>query len=256
VLKGAQVRALQADHAIFLADTDENPRLEAELIRTMAKQVDGVVLCSSRMALAELRQVASETLIVLINRRIQDVPTVLMDNAGGVRQVIQHLAALGHRRCAFLSGPRNSWSNHQRRRGLRAAAPAHGIEVLELGPFAPRFEAGVQGADVALAAGVTAVLAFNDLMALGVLSRLADRGVAVPAEVSVVGFDNIPMSGMTTPPLTTVELPMELSGRVAVELLLERLADRDAGSDGAGQRVLGTQLIVRSSTAPSREKGS
>src|SRR6266542_1612903 len=81
VLRGVQLRARQADHAVFLADSDEDPRLEADLIQAMVKQVDGVVVCSSRMELAELRQVA------------------------------EHLAALGHRRCAFLAGPRNSWSN-------------------------------------------------------------------------------------------------------------------------------------------------
>ena len=252
VLKGAQVRAREADYAVFLADTDENPRLEADLIRAMAKQVDGVVLCSSRLASGELAPLLGLTTLVLLNRRVPAVPAVVMDSADGMRQAVEQLAALGHRRVAFLSGPRNSWSNRERRRGLRAAARAGGVEVAELGPFAPRFEAGLQAADIALAAGVTAVLAFNDLMALGVLSRLADRGVAVPAEVSVVGFDDIPMAAMCAPPLTTVAMPMELSGRAAVELLLERLAEQAAGStaNGRRQRVLSTQLIVRSSTAP------
>jgi len=111
VLRGVQLRARQADHAVFLADSDEDPRLEADLIQAMVKQVDGVVVCSSRMELAELRQVAGQTALVLLNRRIQDVPAVLMDSSDGMRQVVEHLAALGHRRCAFLAGPRNSWSN-------------------------------------------------------------------------------------------------------------------------------------------------
>jgi DNA-binding LacI/PurR family transcriptional regulator len=260
VLKGAQSRAREADHAVFLADTGEDPRLEADLIRAMAKQVDGVVLCSSRLAPSDLDEVVGLTSVVLLNRRVPGVPAVVMDSADGMRQAVEHLAALGHRRCAYLSGPRNSWSNRERRRGLRAAARAHGIDALELGPFAPHFEAGLQAADVALAAGVTAVLAFNDLMALGVLSRLADRGVRVPAELSVVGFDDIPMAAMCAPSLTTIAMPMEQSGRASVELLLDRLAAGpprgpgrgrvDAGPDGRRQRLLGTQLIVRSSTAP------
>ena len=95
----------------------------------------------------------------------------------------------------------------------------------------------------------TAVIAFNDLMALGVLSRLADRGIGVPNEISVVGFDNILMAGMATPQLTTVALPLEQAGRVAIELLLEQLAQPGSGTHEQG---LPAQLIVRASTAPPR----
>jgi DNA-binding LacI/PurR family transcriptional regulator len=208
------------------------------------------VLCSSRMTDTQLEQVLPSTPTVLLNRRVPGVPAVLMDSGDGVRQAVEHLAALGHRRIAYLAGPRISSSNRDRRRGLRATTRALGVEAVELGPFTPFFEAGLQAADLALAADVTAVLAFNDLMALGVLNRLAHRGVAVPAQMSVVGFDNIAMSGMTTPPLTTVEMPTQLAGRVAVELLLDRLAHPDDEADGRFQRLLGTQLIVRSSTMP------
>jgi len=123
--------------------------------------------------------------------------------------------------------------------------------VLEFGPFPPHFEAGQHAADLALAQGVTAIQAYNDLMALGVLSRLATRGVAVPEEVSVVGFDDIQMATMTTPPLTTVALPLELAGRVALELLAERL---DGGWSGSvREQTLDAQLIVRASTRPPRQ---
>jgi DNA-binding LacI/PurR family transcriptional regulator len=187
---------------------------------------------------------------VLLNRKNPGVPAVLMDSADGIRQAIEHLAALGHRRCAFLAGPRNSWSNKERRRGIRAATRTYGVEVVELGPFAPHFEAGLQAADIALAANVTAILAFNDLMALGVLNRLNDRKVSVPDEMSVVGFDDIAMAGMCTPQLTTVAMPTQQGGRVAVDLLLDQLTGGDGES--AAQRMVGTQLIVRSSTAPPR----
>jgi DNA-binding LacI/PurR family transcriptional regulator len=170
-----------------------------------------------------------------------------MDSAGGMRQVVEHLVALGHRRCAYLAGPRNSWSNRERRRGLRTA-PRRGLEVVELGPFAPRFEAGMHAADLALAEGVTAILAYNDLMAFGVLTRLNDRQVDVPGEVSVVGFDDIAMAAMCTPPLTTVAMPTEQAGRTAVDLLITLLGS-PPGSDGDGRRALPTQLIVRGSTS-------
>ena len=121
------------------------------------------------------------------------------------------------------------------------------LEIVEFGPFAPSFEAGQHAADLAVAADVTAVIAYNDLMALGVLSRLADRGIGVPEEISVVGFDNIPMAGMATQHLTTVALPLEQAGRVAIELLLEQLAHPGSGTHEQG---LPAQLIVRASTAP------
>lgn len=250
VLKGAQARAIQADHAVFLADTDEDPDLEMNLILAMAKQVDGIVLVSSRMSDSQLQGVLNSTTLTFVNRKVPGVPVVLVDSAGGMRQAVEHLAALGHRRAAYLSGPRTSWSNRERRRGMRAASRSTGLEVVELGPFAPRYEAGMQAADLVLAADVTAVMAYNDLIALGMLNRLADRGVGVPEQLSVVGFDDIAFAAMCTPPLTTVAFPKELTGRTAVELLLDWLDRKSLGHPEGTQRTLGTQLIVRSSTAP------
>ena len=249
ILKGGQARAREADHAVFLADAEENPRLEMELVRAMARQVDGVGICSSRLSEAQLQQLRKDTTLVLLNRRVPGVSAVLLDSNGGMRQAIEHLAALGHERIGFLGGPAGSWSNRERRRGLRAGARVRSLEVIEFGPFAPQFEAGQHAADLVVAAEVTAVVAFNDLMALGVLSRLADRGIGVPHEISVVGFDNILMAGMATPQLTTVALPLEQAGRVAIELLLEQLARPGSGTQEQG---LPAQLIVRASTAPPR----
>ena len=249
MLKGGQARAREADLAVFLADSEENPRLEIELVRAMARQVDGVIICSSRLSEAQLQQLRNDTTLVLLNRRVRGVASVLLDSAGGMRQAIEHLVALGHHRIGFLGGPAGSWSNRERRRGLRTEARGRSLEITEFGPFAPHFEAGQHAADLAVAAEVTAVVAFNDLLALGVLSRLADRGIGVPDEISVVGFDNIPMAAMATPHLTTVALPLEQAGRVAIELLLERLAQPGSGTHEQG---LPAQLIVRASTAPPR----
>lgn len=251
VLQGAQARAREEDHAIFLADSGEDPQLEAELIRAMVKQVDGVILCSSRASTADLQALAGETELVLLNRRYVGLPSVLMDSAGGMRQAVEHLTALGHRRIAYLSGPRTSWSNRERRRGLTATVRDRDVDVVELGPLIPTFDAGYQAADLALAAGVTAVIAFNDLMALGVISRLNDRGVGVPGEMSVVGFDDIPMAAMCTPPLTSVAMPTAPAGRACVDLLLQSLGPGGrASADSRSSRRLPTQLIVRGSTAP------
>lgn len=255
VLKGAQARARESEYAVFLADAEEDPALEAELLRAMAKQVDGAVLCSARAGDAVLSEMAARMVLVLLNRRINGIPAVIMDSAGGARQAVDHLAALGHRRIAYLNGPPSSWSNRARRRGLKSRAASHGVNVIELGPFAPTFDGGLAAADLAVAAEVTAVVAYNDLVALGVQSRLRDRSIAVPRDVSVIGFDDIPMAQMGTPPLTTVALPCERAGRLAIDVLSARIGarigDRSGGRDGGGPRdALPASLIVRSSTAP------
>lgn len=247
MLRGVQARAREADHAVFLADSQEDGAEEARLVAAMAKQVDGVVMCASRMDQPLLDKVLGLIPIVFINRAVTGQPSVIMDNAGGMRQAVDHLAALGHRRIAYLNGPRSSWTNKERRKGLRRA-DKHGIKVTHLGPFAPRFEAGQQAADLVIAAKVTAVVAYNDVMALGVLARLAERGVAVPAEMSVVGCDDISFAAMATPALTTVDLGGERAGRAAVDILLNIMA----GRDGDLRPDLTAALIVRASTGPVR----
>lgn len=247
VLRGVQARARQGGYAVFFADGEEDPGAEEALVRAMARQVDGVVMCAPFASDLQLRQLAGVTSLTLLNRRVRDIPAVLMDSAGAMRQVVEHLAALGHRRIGYLNGPNSAWSNRERRRGLRAAATRTGVTIVDFGPFEPKFEAGVQAVDLALAGGVSAMIAYNDLMALGVLSRLADRGVSVPHEMSVVGVDNLLYAAVCAPPLTTVAMPMEAGGRAAVDLLL---AGIDGAEDGAGiYRELTTNLIVRATTA-------
>ncbi|GID91864.1 LacI family DNA-binding transcriptional regulator [Amorphoplanes digitatis] len=246
VVKGIQARAREADYAVFLADTDEDPAAETQLVRTLAKQVDGLVLCSPRMSEQELRGFAAETPLVMLNRRVGRLPAITFANVDGMRQAVTHLTALGHRRIAYVAGPRTSWSNRERARGLRAAAASAGAALVEVGPVLPQFDGGVAAADPVLAAGVTAVIAYNDVIALGLLSRLHARGIAVPAEISVIGFDDIPMAAMVHPSLTTVGLPMESCGRAGVDLLLGLL--QDPARYGTTRRELGTHLMVRGST--------
>jgi DNA-binding LacI/PurR family transcriptional regulator len=249
LIKGAQARARARDHALLLVDTDEDPNTEAQVIRGMAKQVDGVIAVSSRMSDRALAEVAQLTTLVLVNRRgAPDVPAVLLDMGGGMRQAVEHLHALGHRRCVYLNGPRASWSNRQRRLALRATSKRLGMTVSELGPFEPSYDAGVLAADLALAEDATAIVAYNDLVALGVNARLAARGVVVPDDVSVVGFDDIQFAGMASPALTTVAVPAALAGRAAVDLLLETIGHAPGGQRDHHQ--LKTELRVRASTGP------
>jgi len=248
VVKGIQARAREADHAVFLADTDEDPAAEIQLVRTLAKQVDGIVLCSPRMDERELRALAAEIPLVMLNRRVGRIPAVTFANGDGMRQAVTHLTALGHRRIAYVAGPRASWSNRERLRGLRAATAGAGAELVELRGVQPRFDGGVAAADPVLATGVTAVIAYNDVIALGLLSRFNARGTAVPAAISVIGFDDIALAAMVHPSLTTVGLPMESCGRAGVDLLLGLLQNKERFA--TTRRELGTQLMVRASTGP------
>jgi LacI family transcriptional regulator, galactose operon repressor len=248
IVKGVQARAHEADYAVFLADTDEDPAAEAGLVRRLSKQVDGILLCSPRMAEAELRSLVGDTPLVLVYRRIGRVPSVTAEFPDAMRQAVGHLTALGHRRIAYVAGPRTSWANRERIRSLRAAAAAAGVDLVEAGNVMPQFEGGVAAADRVRAAAVTAVIAYNDLVALGLLHRFAARGVAVPGDISVVGFDDIASAAMVHPALTTVALPKEPAGRAGVDLLLHLLDPPDA--PGALRRELPTQLMVRGSTGP------
>ena len=248
VVKGVQSRARESDFSVFLADTDEDPTVEADLVRALIKQVDGIVLCSPRMGEDELRSLAGETPMVMLNRRVGRIPSVTIDNSDGIRQAVAHLVALGHRRVAYVAGPRTSWSNRERLRILRAATAASGVELVEVGNVVPQFAGGVAAADLVLAAGVTAVIAYNDLVALGLLNRFSVRGVAVPDRMSVIGFDDIVLSEMVSPSLTTLAQPKEQTGRAGVDLLLALLDDSDRAA--VPRRELTSHLMVRHSTGP------
>ncbi|WP_082659994.1 LacI family DNA-binding transcriptional regulator, partial [Cellulomonas sp. B6] len=219
VAKAVQARARTTGHAVVVADAEEDPQLEAELVAQLGAQADGVLLCSPRMSADDLADVAAgDRPVLLVNREGAGLPSVVVDNSDGVRQAVRHLHALGHRRLAYAGGPAGSWSDARRRDGL--AALDLGVEVVDLGAHAPVFAGGVAAADLALASGATAVLAHNDLMALGVLDRLRARGVRVPQDVSVVGFDDAPVATLVAPALTTVAVPLARLGRTAVDLLL------------------------------------
>ena len=121
------------------------------------------------------------------------------------------------------------------------------IRPIVFGPFPARFSSGVRAADLVLAAGATAVVAFNDDIAAGLVNRLADRGVRVPDEVSVVGHDDTALAEMVTPRLTTVHIPAGVAGRTAAQLLLLHIR----GDNGTPRRnELASELIVRGSTGP------
>ncbi|GIF04122.1 LacI family DNA-binding transcriptional regulator [Actinoplanes siamensis] len=245
MIKAAETHARRRDYHVFVADTDEDPVVETDLVRALAKQVDGILLCSPRMSDDQIEQLRREVPLVVVNRLIDGLPAVVMDVGAGARSAVRHLVGLGHRHLVYLSGPRGSWTNREIRKAAGAAARSGGAELTVLGPHQPISSAGADAAETVLATGATAVLAYNDLMAVGLLQSLQDRGVAVPERVSVVGFDDIATSALVRPTLTTVANPTAAAGRAAVDMLLQQ------GDDGAtGQVSLRTDLVIRNSTGP------
>ena len=245
VAKGVQMQARTAGLSVVIADTDEDPRVEAETLARMDQQVAGLVLCSPRMSDQALAALPIDVPAVLVNRESEHLRAVMVDNTDGIRQALTHLHALGHRRVAYAGGQWGSWSDRERRRGLEAAA--HSLadtDLVQLGHFPTIFDGGVAAADLVPASGATAVIAHNDLIALGILDRLRQRGTLVPEQVSVVGFDDIPAATQVTPTLTTVAVPLQRLGRAAVELLLD-------DEEGDGENVtMAVSLVVRGSTGP------
>ncbi|MEU6712602.1 LacI family DNA-binding transcriptional regulator [Nonomuraea sp. NPDC046802] len=238
LIKAAQAQARGRDYHVFVADTDEDPRVEEELIRTFAKQVDGVLLCSPRLSNRMIERLAEDVPFVVVNRRIKGMPAVLMNVAQGAKLALGHLAGLGHRRIALVSGPIGSWTSNEMQ---GVAAEAAGLDLVFFGPNQPTESGGLAVAADVAACGATAVLAYNDLVALGLIEGLAAMEIGVPDQISVIGFDDILPGRLNRPKLTTVAMPAVAAGRMAVDLLLQ------SGGEGATV-TLDTALIVREST--------
>lgn len=246
IIKAVQSRASHKGHTVLIADVDEHAADEVDRARAMAKQVDGLIVVSPRTPEASLPALASVGPLVVVNRLVEGAASVIIDNEDGIREAVEHLAALGHRQLCYLNGPRRSWSNAQRQKGVRAACAELGLELTELGPFEPQMQAGVRAADLVHSRDVTAVIAYDDMIAMGLMARLAERGVRVGVDVSVVGIDDSPMSGMAYPTLTSIHVPGARAGTVAVDLVL----DLTHGDPGAPRPViqLETRLVIRGST--------
>jgi LacI family transcriptional regulator, repressor for deo operon, udp, cdd, tsx, nupC, and nupG len=245
VIKGAERAAAVAGLTLVLADTEENPSHEEELVQRLARAVDGFVLGASRMSDDALRHAAGISPVVLVNRAIPEVAAVVADFDSGTRQIVDHLASLGHQQVVFAGGPAESWSGARRWRGLQRAARRRGMRTRRSGPYLPTLRGGAAAADAVLASGCTAVVCHNDMLAIGLMRRLAERGVDVPGRVSVVGFDDIFGAEFCNPPLTTLAEPTAEGGQRAVEALVRQMPRRSTEEPA---RVLPTQLVVRDST--------
>lgn len=250
MLRGVSRAAAQDGYRVLIADSSEVSSEESILAGEARRRCDGVVLCAPRMNEAELEALLpSLHPLVLVNRSTADTqtPSLVVDYGQGVRDLATHLVELGHTRLAFLAGPERSASNQARLQGLEKFRVDHpGIDLTVL-PGGSSFEAGHGSVDGVLETGATGVLAFNDLVAMGLLSGLHERGIDVPGDVSVTGFDDIPFANYTTPPLTTAAVPINDIGEQAWHEMRRLLGD--SGSEPS-HTTFQPELRRRGSTGP------
>lgn len=254
IVRGAEQEAAAAGYTLVIAESQESGETEAEAIDRLMPSIDGLVLATTRLSAHAISNLSGRKHMVLINRAVEGVTSVLPDVEGGVEEMMGHLAELGHRSVAFLAGPDSSWISARRWACILDAAERRGIGIVEIGPNQPTIMGGRDTLRRVVAARVTAAIAFNDLMAIGLIQEASARGVAVPRQLSVVGFDDIFGSELVVPALTTVRADLERAGRRAVQLLLSIV---DAPDDGVGVTAwpvpeLPTQLVVRDSTGPAQ----
>ncbi len=253
IIKGAEEAVRQAGYALLLSDTSETGPVEREVVERTLALVEGIVLASSRMSDSAIRMIAKQKPLVLLNRQISETSCIVADDPRGIRRAAEHLGALGHDTITYLAGPEASWAEGMRWRALREAAQELELRVRRVDPHDdPTMRTGHTAARRIADEGATAVLAYNDALAIGVIKGLRRLGVDVPGDVSVVGFDNVLLAEVVDPALTTVAAPMRKAGALGVGNVLALAA----GAKSSGETlVLPVKLVVRESTgAPAQRR--
>jgi LacI family transcriptional regulator len=239
-------------YRVLVQESDDVIEDEVEVIDTLYRHADGVIVVSPRMADAQMRKLATDHPRLVCVGRIPvgvGIPSIAVDSYSAMLEMAGLLARLGHRRVVFVAGPHESWYNIERWRAVQQAA-AFGLEPVRV-PGGYTVEHGYAAVDQALEYEPTAIMASNDLAAVGVLSRLRELGISVPGEISVTGFDDIPFAGHVDPTLTTARSPQDRLGALAWELLRSVIAGEPSALD---QPLLEAEVIVRNSTGPARKE--
>jgi LacI family transcriptional regulator len=260
ILLGIEDALRQHGYVAIVANAGEDRAQQRFVVdQLLARQVDALILATATRNDATLDYcLASGVPTVTVNRRedASRVSSVVSDEADGVLLAVNHLVALGHRRIVHLVGPQNLSTGYLRKAGFVAAMAAHGMAkeallLAECGAYSR--EAGRLGCDEALARfpGATAIVAGNDLLALGCYDSLRLHGLRCPQDISVVGHNDMPFADLVNPPLTTVRIRLHEMGAQAAQLLLRRL---QKGEPGEMEIRLKPQLVVRGSSAPPKPK--
>ncbi|WP_154605729.1 LacI family DNA-binding transcriptional regulator [Arthrobacter sp. AQ5-05] len=245
IIRGAETAAAARDYTLMLADSTESAQLELTAARRMLASVDGLILASPRLSDAEIQDLALKKPVAIINRNVAGVASVVAQMNAGVSDAVRHLVALGHTEIAYVAGPERSWMSQNRWECINARCEWSGIKATLLDSEDPTVDGGRRAAVAVRAGSATAIFCYNDLMAIGLLRELQAAGIKVPAELSILGFDNIFGSDFTTPPLSTIKSPLHESGAASLLRILDQL---DAEAPVRPDPTLRTELVLRGST--------
>ncbi len=255
LVRGIEHHLQPQGYTALLANTDGDPDVEAAAFASLSsRRVDGFILATGRrepqafLAAAHERGIA----VVMANREAGGVPfpVVMADNAMGETAAVEHLVGLGHRRIVHLAGPASFSTTRTRAQAFAAATAAAGVEGRTIPDVALTIRAGEDAMDELLERSETpptAVVAGNDLVALGAIHALRRRGLDCPRDVSVVGFNDMPFAGDFWPPLTTVRVPLRDIGIESARALLTAIGSERRDSVTI---TLPVSLVVRGSTGP------
>ena len=250
LVRGAELAASEVGYTLVIAESQESSLVESATLERILPSVDGVILGTTRLNDDEISALNQQKPVVLVNRKVDGVSDVVPDNTPGIAEAVKHLADLGHKHLAFVAGPAASWINTDRWNLLMKNAVELGMTIAEISSNEPTLEGGKGAFERVRAAGVTAVVTYNDLMAIGLLREATAAGVKVPAELSIIGFDNIFGSDFTNPPLSTIEMPLQKIGAEAVETLLKSFVTEDDEPMHGTSEV--TSLLLRGSTGKAK----
>ncbi|MFN8443877.1 MAG: LacI family DNA-binding transcriptional regulator [Caldilineaceae bacterium] len=252
-MEGAEDVAQENGYSIFMSQSRNDPLREANIFDTFQRRrVDGMLVVASsagekyRAALQQIRI----PLVLLDSVEINEKhPAVNVDNIGGARLAVEHLLQMGHRRIGYIGAMDRRLTNLRRQTGYEQSLQQAGIAVDPVWIVHPQAKDDLQrgqiGADHCLAAGVSAIFCYNDQIAIGVLNRCYHKGIAVPQELSIVGYDDIRSASYVNPPLTTVRQPLHELGRTAMRMVLGLIEERPVQNE-----ILDCELVVRESVAP------
>ncbi|KAA8826272.1 LacI family DNA-binding transcriptional regulator [Bifidobacterium myosotis] len=224
ILKGAQVTAMESDSAVSIIETGQSQARTQQMLTHLEGKVDGIILASDSPGIDFIRNYAKRMPLVVLNRPVDGVPSVVPDPRIGVVRALSLLRRYHHTAITYVSGPSASWANQSRWSCLHEVGQRMGFRVNQIGPVHATVEGGYQAALALEGSKPTAVITYNDLIAAGIVLRLGADGVRVPDDVSVIGFDNTLIAPVVTPPITSIRIPRAQLGQAAVRLLLGREA--------------------------------
>jgi LacI family transcriptional regulator len=263
IIRGIEDRLVEHGYVALIGNTDADPGRERLVFDQMrARHVDGFVLATATLNSPILAEAAEAELpVVLMNRTAQDYPfsSVSVDNEQGVRAAVAHLVSLGHTRIGHVAGPQDISTGTARLRGYQDSMRTHGLAVgADDIVYASGYtvEEGLRcGRELLGAAiGLTAVVAANDMLAVGCYGAFDELGLRCPEDVSVVGFNDMPFVDRLRPPLSTVRFPHTQVGAEAARLLIERIET----GEGSPVKILflAPELVVRGSTMAIERSGA